>query len=219
MKQGVLSVLVAGSQAADSIAYVHELVRHGARAPLIPADNGKFPVDAGMLTPMGARERALIGRVGYEKYIKSKFLSEVFDESEVFYYADDVLRTIQSAKAEVSALYPPGTGPQLTDAELKAAALSTIVPIKIRNKAALDTALGSDAVEGRPQNVPVFNIKKAESDITLTNSCPFVQECDDYYYKNPKATEKYNEEYQRSLAYPVSRAFNLSSEQRGKLTF
>ena len=40
--------------------YVFELVRHGARAPLLSAND--FPVGAEMLTPQGMRQRYLLGR-------------------------------------------------------------------------------------------------------------------------------------------------------------
>ena len=47
--------------ATDKLGYVFELVRHGARAALID-DPGCFPVDTGMLTPVGMRQRYLLGK-------------------------------------------------------------------------------------------------------------------------------------------------------------
>lgn len=120
--------------------------------------------------------------------MESKFLSETYDASEAHWQSDDVFRTIQSAKSELSAIYPPGTGPQLTDGETKAASSESIVPISIRNKAALDKALGSDAVTGRPQIVPVFNYKDVTpEDYSNIKTCKFAHECDDHWYGNPEA--------------------------------
>jgi hypothetical protein len=51
-----------------SLKYVFEIVRHGARAPLL-TDTEKFKVsDTGMLTPQGMRQRYILGKYNYEKY-------------------------------------------------------------------------------------------------------------------------------------------------------
>ena len=65
-------------------AYVFELVRHGARAPLMSASD--FPVDAQMLTPQGMRQRYLLGRYNAEKYKNIVKHIELIDiESTDFY--------------------------------------------------------------------------------------------------------------------------------------
>lgn len=50
----------------DRLIYVFELTRHGARAPML--GSGEFSVAKEMLTPMGMRQRYLLGRYFYAKY-------------------------------------------------------------------------------------------------------------------------------------------------------
>ena len=45
----------------EKMAFVFELVRHGARAPIEPSQLDKFGVGEGLLTPEGMRERYLLG--------------------------------------------------------------------------------------------------------------------------------------------------------------
>ncbi len=46
----------------QQVAFVYELVRHGARAPLKNVDPNKFKVTTGMLTASGMRHRMLLGK-------------------------------------------------------------------------------------------------------------------------------------------------------------
>lgn len=45
------------TQAEEKLAFVYELVRHGARAPIIQEPEGAFKVKMGMLTASGMRQR------------------------------------------------------------------------------------------------------------------------------------------------------------------
>jgi len=49
--------------------FAFELVRHGARAPIIEATSGLFEVAEGILTPSGMRQRYLLGRYSRERYV------------------------------------------------------------------------------------------------------------------------------------------------------
>ena len=76
--------LLAASVASEKkeLAFVFELVRHGARAPLISEDDGIFSVDAGILTPSGMRERYLLGTRNRARYIENnKLLNPEYVES------------------------------------------------------------------------------------------------------------------------------------------
>ena len=54
----------------SSLEYVFEIVRHGARAPILD-DSKRFPIEPSqMLTPQGMRQRYLLGIYNYEHYIK-----------------------------------------------------------------------------------------------------------------------------------------------------
>lgn len=49
------SALAAVDPPSDKLAFVYEMVRHGARAPLLDEPEGYFDVGAGILTSMGMR--------------------------------------------------------------------------------------------------------------------------------------------------------------------
>jgi hypothetical protein len=156
MKQVLFAsqILILGSQAKfvedqmkatdPTLHYTFELVRHGARAPLIDADAGRFPVVAGMLTPMGARQRAVKGELNREHFSTQKdFIDATFNPENVKIISDDVFRTIQSAKSEMTGLFPPGTAREMKESELKALQEDMIVPFKVRNKDMIDQELGN----------------------------------------------------------------------------
>jgi len=59
----------------DKIAFVYELVRHGARAPVMENQDPKlFDVPPGMLTRSGMRQRLLLGKYNRKKYIEKQGL-------------------------------------------------------------------------------------------------------------------------------------------------
>ena len=49
----------------SQLLYVFEFARHGARAPM---SAGQFPVSNEMLTPMGMRQRYLLGKYNFERF-------------------------------------------------------------------------------------------------------------------------------------------------------
>ena len=55
--------------AVDRLAFVYELVRHGARAPLDEEPAGYFHVPKGHLTEIGMRQRHLLGKLNRAKYV------------------------------------------------------------------------------------------------------------------------------------------------------
>ncbi len=54
----------------DRLAFVYELVRHGARAPVTEKPIAGFGVPDGMLTRSGMRQRYLLGRYNRRRYIE-----------------------------------------------------------------------------------------------------------------------------------------------------
>lgn len=70
MRRFLLASLLASlALADDKLGFVFELVRHGARAPLIDEPAGYFHVSSGLLTESGMRERFLLGTWNYNRYI------------------------------------------------------------------------------------------------------------------------------------------------------
>ena len=93
----------------ETMSFVFELVRHGARAPIGTHDLDKFPVEKGLLTPEGMRQRYLLGRHNRKRYTEDySFLSDKLVPDEVLMISTDVNRTIMSGYSELMGLYPPG---------------------------------------------------------------------------------------------------------------
>jgi hypothetical protein len=67
-----LSLLSSSALSEDRIAFVYELVRHGARAPVGQEPPGYFHVGNSMLTESGMRQRLLLGRYNRQRYVESE---------------------------------------------------------------------------------------------------------------------------------------------------
>jgi len=112
-----LSLLATAALAngSDKLEFVFEVVRHGARAPLINSDIHAFNVPPQMLTPSGMRQRYLLGTRNRQRYVEQLgLLSQDYDQSEIYVESTDVLRTLQSAESELLGLYPAGEGAKLS---------------------------------------------------------------------------------------------------------
>jgi hypothetical protein len=62
------------TQAQETLAFVYELVRHGARAPIVAEPEGYFNVKVGLLTETGMRQRYMLGRYNRQRYIEREGL-------------------------------------------------------------------------------------------------------------------------------------------------
>ena len=115
------------------IAFVFELVRHGARADLLEGKSpgNFFKVGKGMLTASGMRQRYLLGAYNKRKY--RDLLSSEFKYGEVYVQSTDVFRTIQSAYSEVLGMYPPTETHQWTKREQILVETVAKPPFKMRN--------------------------------------------------------------------------------------
>jgi hypothetical protein len=92
----------------EELLYVFEIVRHGARAPMLSGMKG-FGVINGMLTPQGMRQRYLLGRYHYEKYRFKIDFKDMMDKGLITgesanIISTDVYRTIQSGYSELTGL-------------------------------------------------------------------------------------------------------------------
>jgi hypothetical protein len=96
------------SQPLDSIGFVFEVVRHGARAPGNDDESGKFQVPTGELTSSGMRQRLLLGKHNRERYIEEYgLLDGQFNPDQFYIQSTPVSRTLQSAYAELLGFFPP----------------------------------------------------------------------------------------------------------------
>jgi hypothetical protein len=56
--------------ASDQLAFVYQLVRHGARAALVSYPHYPFSVPEGFLTSQGMRQRFMLGTFNRERYVE-----------------------------------------------------------------------------------------------------------------------------------------------------
>lgn len=86
------------------LVHVFEMVRHGARAPLIANEGVTFPVQEGMLTPQGMRQRYLLGRYNWMQFGKVFYSGDVEANLRNLSFAQSTLvyRTMQSGEAELN---------------------------------------------------------------------------------------------------------------------
>jgi hypothetical protein len=83
------------AQSDDKLAFVFEMVRHGARAPLIPQPPNVFKVAGGCLTASGMRQRFLLGAYYRQRYIEQYgLLDETFNPNQIYSQATDVHRVL-----------------------------------------------------------------------------------------------------------------------------
>lgn len=97
-----------------TLIFVAELCRHGDRSPIhtFPSDTypvSKWPEGKGQLTAIGQRAHYDLGSRLRAKYVDSGFLSSSYKHTELYVRSSDVDRTLMSAAAQLTGLYPPGT--------------------------------------------------------------------------------------------------------------
>lgn len=98
------------------IKFVFEMLRHGARSPWGVGNKdilGKEWSGDGELTAIGMRQHYLLGHRLRKKY--EKFLSSSYRVDEVYVESTFYNRTIMSVFSQLQGLFPPGTGPSLTE--------------------------------------------------------------------------------------------------------
>ena len=79
----------------DRLAFVYEVVRHGARAPLADEPPGYFQVPTEQLTASGMRQRYLLGRRNRQRYVEQyRLLDASFNPNQILAICTPVARVI-----------------------------------------------------------------------------------------------------------------------------
>ncbi|CAD8189018.1 unnamed protein product [Paramecium octaurelia] len=165
----MLFLLVLISQAfADQLVLSQILWRHGARTPL--HCNWKceeFEQQGllnGYLTATGMRQHYVLGQWLRKRYIEDqKFLSQNYNEAEIYIESTDVNRTIMSALSNLQGMYPMGTGPKVNP-NLDHSYLLPPNEITFED-------MGNEAIPGLLQVVPV-HVREKKADIYLRGYDP-----------------------------------------------
>jgi len=115
---------------------VIQLARHGARTPnsfeYLP---NQYPEKAGELTALGTVQQYFLGQEIRKRYVEDlKFLSEEYNSSEVLIKSSWKNRTIRSAYAFTSGLYPQAEGTWLENPYADGFPLEQLLPLKNRQK-------------------------------------------------------------------------------------
>ena len=89
----------------DQLHFVHEIVRHGARASTTNTDG--FTVNAGQLTASGMRQRFPLGTANRKRYIEQYGL--LSSKEEIYVQTTSYDRTFQSGFSELMGMFPPSS--------------------------------------------------------------------------------------------------------------
>jgi len=115
---------------------VIQLARHGARTPnsfeYLP---NQYAEKSGELTALGHIQQYFLGQEIRKRYVEDlKFLSEEYNSSEVIIKSSWKNRTIRSAYAFTSGLYPQAEGTWLENPYAEGFPLEQLLPLKNRQK-------------------------------------------------------------------------------------
>jgi len=126
-----------------NLKFVFEIVRHGARAPIID-DSSRFEAGfaRGELTPNGMRARYLLGRYNYQRYHPA-LGDDLLTTKNLYIQSTDVDRTLQSGYSELFGMFNQSNATALQITQKQSAVLQSgkALPFTVRNKAALISTL------------------------------------------------------------------------------
>lgn len=167
----------------QELRFVFALFRHGARAPYyLEKDNfdlfGNKWIKESDITPAGIRQHYLIGYRNKEKYFQQLNITNLHynNLNEISVFSTNKDRTIMSAYSQIFGMFPPTTGPLLTDSQLEHSDPpiknfdfeKAKIDLKLENK-----ALGSANLNGLP--VRLFDNYSYYFDLHDPAVCPRVQ--------------------------------------------
>lgn len=116
-------VLAANAVEQEKLIFAADVIRHGERAPryALPESSYEWPEGLRQLTAKGIRQEFELGTKLRGLYIdKFKLLPSRYRPGTIRVRSTDIDRTLMSAQSFLMGLYPPGTGPIISDAGLSA---------------------------------------------------------------------------------------------------
>jgi len=105
--------VVSESSAQAQLIFALDVIRHGARTPLIelPTSNYHWSEGLGQLTARGMVQEYDLGGSLRAQYLKQHLLPKHYQAGSLLAYSTDWDRTLMSAQSFLQGLYPPPTGP------------------------------------------------------------------------------------------------------------
>ncbi len=104
--------------AEEKLVFAIDIIRHGDRTPVqdLPAAPSVWKEGLGQLTPKGMRQEYELGSHLRDIYVEQYHLMpEDYAPETIYIRSSDFDRTLMSAQSFLMGLYPPGTGPELSD--------------------------------------------------------------------------------------------------------
>ena len=213
----LISLIISLIKSEEELRWAFEIFRHGARTPYDGMTKnfedcfGQKWIGKKELTGVGMHQHFLVGTRNRIKYINDKkLLSPIYDPREIYLISTDSNRTIMSANAQVQGLYPPGTGPKLSQNQSENAIPNVNMEDIKEEKDELDKN-NYTALPYEINIIPVHSFFNADHFIQLQDKkvCPTTL---DYYKKNQereeivnflkKMTEKYGDGLNKELIIP-----------------
>jgi len=216
----------------EDLLFVFEVVRHGARAPFaVKLDDMPEPVE--MLTPMGMRQRFLLGRYFYQRYghlleesdEHQKEHDDLFSSRNLFVQSTDVYRTIQSGYSELQGFHHEKAEqqrPKLSERnvhDLKHNGQG-MPAFNVRRAKQIDEDLKEHAIVRGYSGLPIYAVVKDDewTDDLGRPACPFANEVNAYRY--PRDYAYSNALWLRdAMRDNYAKEFNLTEDQRVNMTF
>ena len=163
----------------EKLIFAFELVRHGARAPIVNRSLANFTVGEGQLTPSGMRQRYLLGRYSRQRYTETfPLIPEEFDPAQVYIQATNKNRTVQSGYSELLGLYPPSDkSPLLSEPQKQALQDGGVAapPFGVRNSAEINSEVGDTALPNGFAAIDIFMFNNYDiNDDVYNQGCPFI---------------------------------------------
>jgi len=175
----------------DKLRFVFGVFRHGARAPWNSLDQNNIDIfgskweSQSQLTDVGLRQHYLLGYKNKEKYFSKLNISQTYNPNEIGIFSTDTERTIMSLYSELFGMFPPKSGPKLSDASKPFAN----PPIKNFNFTEKIDFLKDDVLAAgvNPFPVHLFDYNAKYFHLYDARICPGVKE----YQDENKKSEKY----------------------------
>jgi len=121
--------------AKETLVFAVDVVRHGDRTPRfkIPKSSHQWKEGMGQLTARGMQRSFQLGTSFRKKYVyKYHLLPKNYQKDTMLVFSTDKDRTLMSAQAILLGLYPPGTGPFLSDGKPGLPNAYQPIPIHVR---------------------------------------------------------------------------------------
>ncbi|CAH1251240.1 ACP2 [Branchiostoma lanceolatum] len=148
-------------QGERSLQFVSLVYRHGDRSPVLPFPNDvntedTWPQGFGQLSQEGMRQHHALGTFLKDRYVKPDFLNSSYNRHQIQVWSTDVDRTLMSAQADLSGLFPP-SGDQVWNPDIP------WQPIPVHTRPVLEDVLL------RPMDVPCPKYSKLTEEFKLTD--------------------------------------------------